>query len=51
MKPASAPSLPDGTPWERLDRAFRSVFTVPKEKLLKEEAKLKQQHKRAKKRA
>jgi hypothetical protein len=32
-----------GTPAERLDRAFRTVLTVPKEALLKEESKLKRQ--------
>ena len=41
MKPAPAPELPEGTPWERLDHAFRRVLTVPKEALLKEEAKVK----------
>jgi hypothetical protein len=51
MKPAPAPQLPEGTPWERLDRAFRTVITVPKEALLREERKLKQRRrkKRAKK--
>ncbi len=29
------------TPWDRMDRAFRTVLGVPKEALLKEEAKLK----------
>jgi hypothetical protein len=40
------------SPWDRLDRAFRNVITVPKERLLKEEARLKRQSqkKRAKKR-
>jgi len=32
-----------GTPAERLDRAFRTVLTVPKEAILKEEAKEKRQ--------
>jgi hypothetical protein len=44
--------MPDGgTPWERLDAAFRKVLTVPKEALLKEERKQKRQRekKRAKK--
>ena len=27
-----------GTPSERLDRAFRTILTVPKDALLKEEA-------------
>jgi hypothetical protein len=52
MKPAPAPDLPQGTPWERLDRAFRTIIRVPKEALLKEEAKQKRRRKkRAKKRA
>jgi hypothetical protein len=51
MKRAPTPSLPEGTPWERLDHAFRTVLTVSKEALLKEEARLKRlrQKKRAKK--
>ncbi len=51
MRVKPAPDLPEGTPWERLDRAFRKVITVPKEALLKEEARLKRlrQRKRAKK--
>ena len=32
---------PEETGWDRLDRAFRTVITVPKERLLKEEARLK----------
>lgn len=41
------------TGWDRLDRAFRTVITVPKEQLLKEEARLKRvrKNKRAKKHA
>jgi len=48
-----APKVPGKTPWERLDNAVRSVFSVPKEAVLKEEAKLKRlrQKKRAKKKA
>jgi hypothetical protein len=50
MKLPSPPDLPEGgTPWQRLDLAFRKVLTVPKEALLKEEAKQKRQ--REKKRA
>ena len=39
------------TPWARMDHAFRTVITVPKAALLKEEARLKRlkQRKRAKK--
>lgn len=40
MKTQQAPKRPQETPWERLDRAFRTVLTVPKDKLLKEEARL-----------
>ena len=47
------PQGPAGTPSERLDYAFRNVLTVPKEKLLKEEARQKRlnQKKKAKKTA
>ncbi|MGD1156426.1 MAG: hypothetical protein ABSA41_11410 [Terriglobia bacterium] len=38
--------LQEETPWARLDRAFRTVIEVPKEALLKEEAKLKRLRKR-----
>lgn len=43
--------MPEGTPWQRLDRAFRTILTVPKQNLLKEEARQKRlsQKKRAKK--
>ena len=45
------PDVAGNTPWERLDRAFRTVLTVPKAALLKEEARLKRlrEKKRAKK--
>jgi hypothetical protein len=51
MKPTPAPNVEGKTAWEKLDRAFRTVLRVPKEALLKEEAKIKQrrQKKRAKK--
>jgi hypothetical protein len=49
MKHSPPPDVPGNTPWEKLDNAVRTVFTVPKEKLLKEEARLKKL--RAKKRA
>ncbi|MGD0459122.1 MAG: hypothetical protein ABSC21_15410 [Terriglobia bacterium] len=50
MNPPRLPNVPGNTSWERLDQAFRTVLTVPKEKLLKEEAKQKllNQKKRAK---
>jgi hypothetical protein len=34
------------TSWARLDRAFRTVLTVPKDQLLREETKVKRQRKR-----
>jgi len=51
MNPPQVPSIPGNTSWERLDLAFRTVLTVPKRGLLKEEAKLKRlrQKKRSKK--
>jgi len=49
MKPLPAPDVPGKTPWEKLDNAVRTVFTVSKEALLKEEARRKRV--RAKKRA
>lgn len=39
MKPAL--QISESTPWQKLDRAFRTVIAVPKEALLKEEARLK----------
>ena len=42
MRLPPRPNLPEGgTPAQRLDYAFRKVLTVPKEALLKEEARLK----------
>ena len=49
MKRPRPVNLPEGTPAQRLDMAFRKVLTVPKEALLREEAKEKRQ--REKKRA
>jgi hypothetical protein len=43
MKPRPPVLVPGKTPWERLDNAVRSVLSVPKGKLLKEESKLKRQ--------
>ncbi len=53
MKPGPTLPLREEAAWARLDRAFRNIITVPKEALLKEEAKLKRlnQRKRAKKHA
>ena len=50
MKPAPAPDVPGDTPWKRLDNAVRAVFRVPKEALLKEEARRKRNRSRTKKR-
>jgi hypothetical protein len=44
MKPE--PRKNEETGWDRLDRAFRTVLTVPKERLVKEEARIKAQRKR-----
>jgi hypothetical protein len=41
MKPEPPPKVPGKTPWERFDNAVRAVLEVPKEAILKEEAKLK----------
>jgi hypothetical protein len=46
MKPAPAPYVPGNTDAERMGNALRMVLSVPKDKLLKQEAK----QKRAKKR-
>jgi len=49
MKPQPAPSVPGDTEAERFDNAVRKMFSVPKESVLKEEAKY--QRKQARKRA
>jgi hypothetical protein len=41
MKPQPAPEVPGNTDAERMSNALRMVLTVPKEAILKEEAKLK----------
>jgi hypothetical protein len=53
MKPAPIVLVPGKTPWERLDSAVQLVLSAPRDKVLKEEAKLKRarQKKRAKKKA
>jgi hypothetical protein len=53
MKPEPAPKVEGKTPWKRLDNAVRHIFTVSKEDVLKEEARLKKlnQKKRATKKA
>jgi hypothetical protein len=42
MKPEPAPTVPGNTEAERMSNALRMVLTVPKEVILKTEAKLKQ---------
>jgi hypothetical protein len=49
MKPPPIPPIPGDTPWERLDNGFRTVLRVPKEAVVKEEARLRKR--RAKKQA
>lgn len=52
MKPIPNHISQEETPWARLDHAFRTVLTVPKEALMREEAKeklAKEQKKRKKK--
>jgi hypothetical protein len=48
MKPLPAPDIPGRTPWERMDNALRTILKVPKEVILKEEAKEKRQKERKK---
>jgi hypothetical protein len=49
MKPLPAPNVPGNTPWEKMDNAMRMVLKVPKEAVLKQEAKEKRQLERKKK--
>jgi len=42
-KPAPPPPVPGNPEWERFDNAVGKLLSVPKEALLKEEAKLKRQ--------
>ena len=49
MKKSPPPHVPGNTEAERMDNALRMILAVPKEAVLKEEAKLKRA--RAKKRA
>ncbi len=52
MKPSLPPdNIPDGTPWERMNYAFRKVITVPKEAVAKPQAKPDKQKKRKRKTA
>jgi hypothetical protein len=41
MKPEPPPNVPGKTPWKRFDNAVRAVLAVPKEAVVREEAKLK----------
>ena len=41
MKPAPAPHVPGNTEGERFENAVRKMFAVPKEAVLKEEARVK----------
>jgi len=51
MKPEPPPKVPGKTPWERLDNAVRTVLAVPKDAVLREEAKLKKaRHKKRERR-
>jgi len=49
MKTLPAPDIPGNTDWERFDNALRKIIAVPKEAILKEDARWKRA--RARKRA
>jgi len=38
MKPQPTPPVSGYTAWERFDKTFRKIITIPKEAFLKEEA-------------
>jgi hypothetical protein len=42
MKPEPPPKVEGKTPWKKLDKAVRHIFTVSKEDVLKAEAQAKQ---------
>jgi hypothetical protein len=48
MKPLPAPYIPGKTEFERFDNAVRQVLSVPKEALLKQEAREKKTRERKK---
>jgi hypothetical protein len=48
MKPLPAPEIQGRTPWDRMDTALRTILKVPKEVILKEEAKEKRKKERNK---
>jgi hypothetical protein len=50
MKPEPAPKVEGKTPWEKLDNAVRSVFSVSKDDLIKAEKKAQIKQSRNKKR-
>jgi hypothetical protein len=41
MKPLPVPSIPGDTDAQRMSNALRTILTVPKDELLKKEARLK----------
>lgn len=51
MKPSPAPDVPGNTPWERLDSAVRTIFTVPKGAFVKKEARQKKRREKKKQEA
>lgn len=46
MKPAPEQPAPDGEPFERFDRLFRAVVSVPKSEVEKAEAKEREKNRR-----
>jgi hypothetical protein len=48
MKPLPAPNVPGNTEAEKFENAVRKIFSVSKEELLKQEAKLKRSRARKK---
>lgn len=46
MKPLPAPEISGRTPAERMDNALRTILRVPKEVILREEAKEKRKRER-----
>jgi hypothetical protein len=49
MKPLPTPEIKGQTPWERMDNALRTILKVPKEVILREEAKEKRKRERKRK--
>jgi hypothetical protein len=48
MKPLPAPEVPGNTPWDRFNNLLKTVVKVPKETILREEAKGKRKRQRKK---